>query len=107
MECSIREDVGRKKRLKKKPSRFEPVFSGVSLEALKAERRHELAFEGLRYFDLVRWGDCKAAFEALGTVKVSNGLFADDGSYPDDYAVTQWSEDKKFLAINTKEIWEE
>ena len=28
-----------------------------SLEALKAERRHELAFEGVRWDDLRRWGD--------------------------------------------------
>jgi hypothetical protein len=28
-----------------------------SLDALKLERSHELAFEGLRWFDLVRWGD--------------------------------------------------
>ena len=26
-----------------------------SLDALKKERRHELAFEGVRYFDLLRW----------------------------------------------------
>lgn len=28
-----------------------------SLDALKQERLHELAFEGIRWFDLVRWGD--------------------------------------------------
>ena len=28
---------------------------GYSLEALQKERRHELAFEGVRYFDLLRW----------------------------------------------------
>ena len=28
-----------------------------SLDALKQERLYELAFEGLRWFDLVRWGD--------------------------------------------------
>lgn len=28
-----------------------------TLDALKQERLHELAFEGLRWFDLVRWGD--------------------------------------------------
>ena len=33
-----------------------------SLEALKTERLHELAFEGLRWFDLVRWGDVNNAF---------------------------------------------
>ena len=75
-----------------------------SLDALKAERRHELAFEGLRYFDLIRWGDCKKAFDDLGTIKVADGAFADDGSYPDDYAVTSWTEDKKFLQIPESQI---
>ena len=31
----------------------------VSLAAIKAERRLELAGEGFRFFDLVRWGDAK------------------------------------------------
>ncbi|TCO07455.1 RagB/SusD family nutrient uptake outer membrane protein [Natronoflexus pectinivorans] len=34
---------------------LEPV--SYSLEALKVERKHEFAFEGIRWFDLVRWGD--------------------------------------------------
>ena len=75
-----------------------------SLDALKAERRHELAFEGLRYFDLIRWHDCESAFAALGTVKVADGAFADDGSYPDDYAVTEWTEDKKFIQVPENQI---
>jgi len=35
---------------------------GYSLDAIKQERMHELAFEGLRWFDLVRWGDVESAF---------------------------------------------
>ncbi|MEL4307463.1 RagB/SusD family nutrient uptake outer membrane protein [Joostella sp. CR20] len=35
---------------------------GYSLEALKEERLHEFAFEGLRWFDIVRWGDVESAF---------------------------------------------
>ena len=41
-------------------------LSGIgaySLEALKKERRFELAFEGLRWFDLMRWGDVPEALE--------------------------------------------
>ncbi len=34
---------------------LDPV--AYSLDALKQERLHEFAFEGLRWFDLVRWGD--------------------------------------------------
>lgn len=79
-------------------------IAAYSLDALKAERRHELAFEGLRYFDLIRWGDCKKAFDDLGTIKVADGAFAPDGSYPNDYAVTEWTEDKKFIQIPESQI---
>lgn len=42
-----------------------------SLEALKRERMHELAFEGLRWFDLVRWGDVNTAFNDVIDVRNS------------------------------------
>jgi hypothetical protein len=32
-----------------------PPIAAYSLDALKAERRFELAFEGVRYYDLLRW----------------------------------------------------
>lgn len=38
--------------------------TAYTLEALKAERHHELAFEGIRWFDLMRWGD---VVDALNT----------------------------------------
>ncbi|REG90463.1 RagB/SusD family nutrient uptake outer membrane protein [Flavobacterium aquicola] len=43
---------------------------GYTLDALKQERLHELAFEGLHWFDLVRWGDVETAF--TGSVPVRN-----------------------------------
>lgn len=48
---------------------LEPV--AYSLEALKQERLHELAFEGLRWFDLVRWGDVNTAFDYVIDVRNS------------------------------------
>lgn len=39
------------------------ALGAYTLAALKEERLHELAFEGLRWFDLVRWGDCETAFD--------------------------------------------
>ncbi len=47
---------------------LDPV--GYSLENLKSERRHELALEGLRYYDLLRWGDAKTAIEAANGISV-------------------------------------
>jgi len=38
----------------------------VSLQAIKNERRLELAGEGLRFFDLVRWGDAPAVLANRG-----------------------------------------
>ena len=50
-----------------------------TLEALKQERMHELAFEGLRWFDLVRWGIAKEELETYSAfegslIEVYNGL---------------------------------
>ncbi|MBF4470110.1 RagB/SusD family nutrient uptake outer membrane protein [Flavobacterium sp. HJJ] len=50
---------------------------GYSLDALKEERLHEFAFEGLHWFDLVRWGDVNTAFNGSFPVKNSGS----DGTY--------------------------
>ncbi len=54
---------------------------GYSLDALKQERLHELSFEGLRWFDLVRWGDVDTAFNA--TINVRNSGV--DATYKANY----------------------
>ena len=47
-----------------------PELSGLNQsqvrEAIKKERQLELAFEGCRYWDLVRWGDAEAELSDLG-----------------------------------------
>jgi hypothetical protein len=43
-----------------------------TLENIKNERRHELAFEGLRYFDLLRWHDAESAFAKVANIRVWN-----------------------------------
>lgn len=47
----------------------------VSLAAIKAERRLELAGEGHRFFDLVRWGDAATKLSSRGFVAGKNEIF--------------------------------
>jgi hypothetical protein len=47
----------------------------VSLAAIKAERRLELAGEGYRFFDLVRWGDATSKLAYKGFVASKNEVF--------------------------------
>ncbi len=47
----------------------------VSLSAIKAERRLELAGEGHRWFDLVRWGDAASKLSARGFAAGKNEIF--------------------------------
>ena len=62
---------------------LDPV--SYSLEALKNERKYEFAFEGVRWFDLVRWGDLTNGennyFGRAATV-VNNGV---EGTYTPTY----------------------
>jgi len=70
----------------------------VSLASIKEERRFELAFEGIRYFDLLRWHDEEAAFAAVKNIPVKN--VAVDDVYNSSYR----SETNGFLAIPESQI---
>lgn len=70
----------------------------VSLDAIKEERRHELAFEGLRYYDLLRWHDEEEALAAVANVKVYNL------NVEDTYTSTYRSETNGFLPIPESQI---
>ena len=69
---------------------------GYSLDALKEERLHEFAFEGLRWFDLVRWGDVNTAFDDNINVR-NSGIDA-------VYKVTYRPETKGLVPVPETEI---
>ena len=46
----------------------------VTMEAIKVERRMELAGEGHRWFDLVRWGDAPEALGFKGFIEGKNEI---------------------------------
>ena len=47
-------------------------FKAVTMDAIKTERRLELAFEGFRFLDLVRWGDAATVLKNQGFAKNGN-----------------------------------
>ena len=69
-----------------------------TLENIKRERRHELAFEGLRYFDLLRWHDIEAAFAEANNIPVKN-IGVDE-----IYTVTYRPETGGFLPIPESQV---
>jgi hypothetical protein len=72
----------------------------VSLEALKLERRHEFAFEGLRYFDLLRWG----LGEAEKAIELANGTIVKNDKIDTEYNIDFRPETGGFLPIPQTEI---
>ena len=50
-------------------------FTGDIMQAIKTERQLELVFEGVRFLDLVRWGDAPTVLGPFGFVAGKHELF--------------------------------
>jgi hypothetical protein len=50
-------------------------FTGDIMQAIKTERQLELVFEGVRFLDLVRWGDAPAVLGQFGFVAGKHEVF--------------------------------
>ena len=70
----------------------------ATLGNIKIERRHELAFEGLRYHDLMRWHDLESAFSIVKNIPVLNA------NVPSTYNAKYRPETNGFLAIPPNQI---
>jgi hypothetical protein len=77
-----------------------PSVPGYSLQALKDERKYEFAFEGIRWFDLVRWGDVENSANNYYS-RIADVL---NNNVPAQYSVTYRPETKGLVAIPESEI---
>jgi starch-binding outer membrane protein, SusD/RagB family len=76
----------------------------VNLANIKVERRHELAGEGLRYFDLLRWHDAEAAFAVANNISVVGKFSVKTLNTPITYTVTYRPETGGFLPIPLNQV---
>ena len=70
----------------------------ATLENIKEERRHELAFEGIRHFDLMRWHDMEEAHGKVKDIPIKNT--GNDAVYNSTYR----PENRGLLPIPEREI---
>jgi hypothetical protein len=69
-----------------------------TLENIKKERRYELAFEGIRYYDLMRWNELSSALGKVKNVPVEN-----EGE-PVEYSIPFRPETNGFLPIPESQV---
>lgn len=50
-------------------------YTGDIMEAIKKERQMELCFEGVRFLDLIRWGDAPSVLGPLGFVQGKHEVY--------------------------------
>lgn len=93
MAAELNEDVDPLNRVRQR-AQMDPI-AAYTLDALKAERRFELAFEGLRYFDVLRWHD-EAVLDITTQVLTNN--------IETTYSVTFRPETGGFLPIPESQV---
>jgi hypothetical protein len=76
---------------------LDPV--SYSLDNLKDERLHEFAFEGLRWFDLVRWGDVET-----GNNFFTNDITVNNSGAEEVYQVEYRPETKGLVPVPESEV---
>jgi hypothetical protein len=81
-----------------------PAIATYSLEALQNERRHELAFEGVRWNDIRRWGIAAEVLEAqIGVDCYYKGAAEKTKSFGGGYAA-RYNKTKGFFPIPESEV---
>lgn len=96
MAAELKEDVGLLNQIRTRAG-LDPL-GAYTLEALQNERRHELAFEGLRIYDLLRWGIAEQAFAKVKDIPVFNA------TVPGIYSATYRPETRGVLPIPESQI---
>ena len=99
MAAELKEDAGPLNQVRAR-SGLAPV--SYTLENLQNERRWELAFEGLRYYDLLRWGIAGEALAKQNGVAVKNDNI--DGTISVGNVAQRLEETGGFLFIPPIEI---
>jgi len=85
-------------------ARLEPLAS-YSLDALKKERRYELAFEGMRYYDILRWAGKDNMAQVKAILDAQNGVPVINNGVAGTKASNAFNpETGGFLQIPNKEI---
>lgn len=84
------------------PAYVAGAVSAANLANIQLERRHELAFEGIRYWDELRWGTLAADLAvAKGSPEFNAGVKT---TYDPTVAISRFAVTKGFLQIPNQEI---
>ncbi|WP_016778638.1 RagB/SusD family nutrient uptake outer membrane protein [Anaerophaga thermohalophila] len=82
---------------------LEPIGS-YSLEALKKERRYELAFEGVRYHDVLRWAGQSNLQEVKEVIESQDGVSIINNGVQTEKSMNFRVETRGFIQIPQREI---